>query len=211
MKNNISSSRRNHLKRLSVLPFFSLLNALPPQQVQAQMNADKPIAKVKTLVLVSHPYPEKSFFTKSLEAAARQVDNVTVRNLESVYTFDIRAINVDEEKRLMREHHRVVFMFPTHWFNITPMMKAYLNDVWGNVGPDLWKGKEMLVITQAAGGASTYGPTGRTGVRLADIFLPMKATAAHTGMTYLPPLAFEAASRANITHYQAQVIARLTE
>ncbi|MFS6972503.1 NAD(P)H-dependent oxidoreductase [Escherichia coli] len=29
-------------------------------------------------------------------------------------------------------------IFPTHWFNITPMMKAWLNETWGSVGPGLW-------------------------------------------------------------------------
>ncbi|EHC2237115.1 flavodoxin family protein, partial [Escherichia coli] len=28
-------------------------------------------------------------------------------------------------------------IFPTHWFNITPMMKAWLNETRGSVGPGL--------------------------------------------------------------------------
>ncbi len=95
---------------------------------------------------------------------------------------------------MMREHSRVVFIFPTHWYNITPMMKAWLNETWGSVGPGLWQGKEMLVISTAAGGNSTYGPDGRIGVSLADVFLSMKASALHAGMTWLPPLVFESAS-----------------
>ncbi|WND12568.1 NAD(P)H-dependent oxidoreductase [Klebsiella pasteurii] len=163
-----------------------------------------------TLVIVSHPYPGQSVMTNGLEDAARSVPGVTVRNLEALYGFDSRNINADEERRLMREHARVVFIFPTHWFNITPMMKAWLNDTWGSVGPGIWQGKEMMIVTTAAGGESTYGESGRIGVSLVDVFTPMKASALHAGMTWLPPLAFENASRSRLPEYQRQLVERLT-
>ena len=166
-------------------------------------------AEANTLVIVSHPYPEQSVMTKGLEAAAQSVPGVTVRNLEALYGFDTRNINADEERRLMREHSRIVFIFPTHWFNITPMMKAWLNDTWGSVGPGVWQGKEMLIVTTAAGGDATYGETGRTGVSLADVFTPMKASALHAGMTWLPPLVFLRASRDQLPEYQRQLVERL--
>ncbi|MGR6981636.1 NAD(P)H-dependent oxidoreductase [Testudinibacter sp. P27/CKL/0425] len=170
-----------------------------------------PKTNIKTLVIVSHPYPERSVMTKGLQAAAETVDGVTVRNLETIYGFDTRAINGDEERRITRQYDRIVFLFPTHWFNITPMMKAYLNDTWGSVGPGLWQGKEMLVVTTAAGGSSTYGSAGRIGVSLEDVFLPMKASALHTGMIYLPPLAFQNISQSQLPDYQQQLIKRLQE
>ena len=167
-------------------------------------------AEANTLVIVSHPYPEQSVMTKGLEEAARSVPGVTVRNLEALYGFDSRNINADEERRLMREHARVVFICPTHGFNSTPMMKAWLNDTWGSVGPGIWQGKEMMIVTTAAGGESTYGESGRIGVSLADVFTPMKASALHAGMTWLPPLAFENASRRRLPEYQRQLVERLT-
>ena len=167
-------------------------------------------AEANTLVIVSHPYPEQSVMTNGLEEAARSVPGVTVRNLEALYGFDSRNINADEERRLMREHARVVFIVPTHWFNITPMMKAWLNDTWGSVGPGIWQGKEMMIVTTAAGGESTYGESGRIGVSLADVFTPMKASALHAGMTWLPPLVFENASRRRLPEYQRQLVERLT-
>ena len=166
-------------------------------------------AEANTLVIVSHPYPEQSVMTKGLEAAAQSVPGVTVRNLEALYGFDTRNINADEERRLMREHSRIVFIFPTHWFNITPMMKAWLNDTWGSVGPGVWQGKEMLIVTTAAGGDATYGETGRTGGSPADVFTPMKASALHAGMTWLPPLVFQRASRDQLPEYQRQLVERL--
>lgn len=64
-------------------------------------------------------------------------------------------------------------------------------------------------ISTASGGASTYGNEGRIGVTLADVFLPMKASALHAGMTYLPPLVFQGASNDKLPQYQRQLIERL--
>lgn len=171
--------------------------------------AEAPKTNIKTLVIVSHPYPERSVMTKGLQQAAESVEGVTVRNLETLYGFDTRAIDAQKEKELTRAHDRIVFMFPTHWFNITPMMKAYMNDVWGSVGPGLWQGKEMLLVTTAAGGSSTYGESGRIGVALEDVFTPMKASALHAGMTFLRPLAFQSVSSSRLADYQQQLIERL--
>ena len=199
-----SIDRRNLLKSIAVLAAASAL----PTRAQAQAASKQ--ARVKTLLIASHPYPDRSVLTKGLQQAAESVQGVTVRNLETIYGFDTRAIKADEERRLTREHQRIVFLFPTHWFNVTPMMKAWLNDTWGSVGPGLWEGKEMLVVSTAAGGGSTYGPNGRIGISLADVFWPMKATALHCGMTYLPPLVFEGASSSRLPDYQRQLIERLT-
>ena len=193
-----------HLRQAAAYVALVFISLMP---VGKAMSND--MTPVKTLVIASHPYPERSALTKGLQQAAESVEGVTVRNLESIYGFDTRNINGDEERRIMRDYQRIVFLFPTHWFNITPMMKAWLNDTWGSVGPGLWQGKEMLVVSTAAGGSSTYGENGRIGVALADVFLPMKASALHAGMTYLPPLVFENASNSKLPEYQRQLIERL--
>ncbi|TCP93420.1 flavodoxin-like protein [Cricetibacter osteomyelitidis] len=71
------------------------------------------------------------------------------------------------------------------------------------------KTRREFIQATASGGNSTYGKSGRVGVRLADLFEPMRATAMHCGMTYLPPLAFEGISNSQIPNYQKQLIERL--
>lgn len=166
-------------------------------------------SKVKTLVIASHPYPENSRFIKALEEVARGVKGVEVRNLESIYGYDTRAIDGAKEREIMQGYDRVVFLFPTHWFNITPMMKAYLNESWGSVGPGLWQGKQMLVVSTAAGGSSTYGKNGRIGMSLSEVFAPMKASALHCGMEYLEPLVFEGISTSRLEEYKRAFKERL--
>lgn len=191
---------------VKMLALFLLVLVMP---LKAAISKEK--SHIRTLVIVSHPYPEQSVMIKGLQQAAESVDGVTVRNLETLYGFDTRKINGDEERRITRQNDRIVFIFPTHWFNITPMMKAYMNDTWGSVGPDLWKGKEMLIVTTAAGDDSTYGKNGRTGTELADVFSPMKASALHAGMTWLPPLVFQGVRTSQLPEYQRQLIERLTK
>ena len=179
-------------------------------QNSVQNSAKTPTAKVKTLLIASHPYFERSTFIKGLQQAAQSVKGVQVRNLESIYGHEPRAIDGARERELCAAHERIVFLFPTHWFNITPMMKAWLNEAWGSVGPGLWRGKQMLVVSTAAGArGSTYGAGGRVGVELADVFLPMKATAAHCEMTYLPPLCFDGVSVSELENYKKALIKRL--
>lgn len=185
------------MKKLLLLSLFLFASAF----------ADE--TKIKTLVIVSHPYPEHSTFIKGLEQTARSIKGVEVRNLEQIYGYDTRAIDGDTERKITREHQRIVFLFPTHWFNITPMMKAYLNETWGSVGAGLWQGKQMLVVSTAGGGRSTYGKNGRVGVELKDVFLPMKASALHCGMEYLEPLVFEAINSSQLENYKQALIQRL--
>jgi glutathione-regulated potassium-efflux system ancillary protein KefF len=202
-------NRRDFLKAELALAATVGSGVLTGSSVQAQTAQKLHRTGIKTLLIASHPYPERSVMNRGLQQAAESVDGVTVRNLETIYGFDTRAINGASERAITRQHDRIVFLFPTHWFNITPMMKSYLNEVWGSVGPGLWQGKEMLVVTTAGGGASTYGQSGRIGIDLADVFTPMKASALHCGMTYLSPLAFQAVSASELPQYRQRLIERL--
>ena len=202
--------KRREFVKAKLLFSATLASGLVTGRAAKAQTADKPYnTDIKTLLIASHPYPERSVFNKGLQQAAESVNGVTVRNLETIYGFDTRAINAQNERGIIRQHDRIVFMFPTHWFNITPMMKAYLNDVWGSVGPGLWRGKEMLLVTTAAGGKSTYGKTGRIGVDLEDVFTPMEASASHAGMIYLRPLTFKSISVSELPEYRRRLIDRL--
>lgn len=74
-------NRRTLLKAGAVLASASAI----PITLKAQTLSNK------TLVIVSHPYPERSTFIKDLQQAAQSVQGITVRNLESLYGFDTRA------------------------------------------------------------------------------------------------------------------------
>jgi len=153
---------------------------------------------MKTLVIVSHPYAEQSHAIKALEHVAQISSDVTVRNLESLYGSDATSFDVAAEQQAYAGVDRVVYLFPIHWFNLTPMLKAYLNQVWtygwafGPNGTAL-KGKEMLVVVTAGATEHTYSAEGLIRSSMDDVLTPMKASAYYIGMKYLPPLAFYSA------------------
>ncbi len=150
---------------------------------------------MKTLVIVSHPYFERSSAIRALQQVAGKVADVTVRNLESIYGSKTSAFDVATEQRAMEAADRIVFLFPIHWFNMTPMLKAYLNEVWTYgwaFGPDgtALKGKTLQAVVTAGGSEHTYSAEGLIESTIDEVLTPLKASALYVGMTYLPPLAF---------------------
>ena len=150
---------------------------------------------MKTLVIVSHPYPEQSTVIKALEQVARKAEQVEVRNLESLYGNDPLAIDVQAEQAAHDGVDRVVYLFPIHWFNVTPMLKAYLNQVWTYgwaFGPEgnALRGKAMQVVVSAGATAHTYTHEGLIASTMDEVLTPMKASALYVGMKMLAPVAF---------------------
>lgn len=150
---------------------------------------------MKTLLIVSHPYPEQSQTIKALQETAESLPGVTVRNLEALYGSDTEAFDIAAEQLAHEGADRVVYLFPIHWFNLTPMLKAYLNQVWtygwafGPEGTAL-KGKEMLVVASAGATPHTYSEAGLVRSSIEEVLTPMKASAYYVGMNYSSPLAF---------------------
>jgi len=150
---------------------------------------------MKTLVIVSHPYATRSTAIKALQQAAESTEGVVVRNLETLYGNDVGAFDVVAEQQAQEQADRVVYLFPIHWFNLTPMLKAYLNEVWtygwafGPEGKAL-RGKEMQVVTTAGASAHTYSAEGLVRSTMDEVLTPMKASAYYVGMKYKQPLAF---------------------
>jgi len=150
---------------------------------------------MKTLVIVSHPYPEQSQVIKAQERVALARTDVTVRNLESLYGNDVSGFDVAAEQKAHEGVDRVIYLFPIHWFNLTPMLKAYLNQVWtygwafGSDGTAL-KGKQMQLVVSAGATAHTYSGEGMIHSTIEDVLTPMKASALYVGMDYAKPLAF---------------------
>ena len=172
---------------------------------------------MKTLVIVSHPYPNQSKIIKALQQAAENTADVTVRNLETLYGNNVTGFDVAAEQRAHEGMDRIVYLFPLHWFNLSPMLKAYLNEVWSygwayGSGNAL-KGKEMLVVTSAGAVEDVYSPNGHIGMTMDTILSPMKACATYVGMNYLPPQVFYnvmVAGVQELASFQTRLVERLT-
>ncbi|WP_145525813.1 NAD(P)H-dependent oxidoreductase [Yersinia vastinensis] len=174
---------------------------------------------MKSLVIVSHPYPTQSKIIKALQQTVEGIENVKVRNLESLYGNDVSGFDVAAEQMAYEGIDRLVFMYPTHWFNTTPMLKAYLNEVWTygwafGPGGDALKNKPLLVVTSAGASQYTYSHNGLIQSTMDEVLTPMKASALYVGMNYMKPLVFHdvaSASEENIAQFQQKLLAALSE
>ncbi|RIY36051.1 NAD(P)H-dependent oxidoreductase [Psittacicella gerlachiana] len=172
---------------------------------------------MKTLIIVSHPFYNNSNVIKSFVHTATSLENVEIRHLEQLYGNNFNAIDVKAEQKAHEQADRIVYMFPIHWFNLTPMLKAYMNSVWefnwafGPYGFAL-EGKEFMVISSAGSPQTVYAPSGLITHKIDDILSPLEASALYTSMTYLKPLVFFGAgsqSADDLEQWQTQVKERL--
>lgn len=206
--------RRLNLIKLGTTLCIWVLTLIAGTGVYAQSKTDQDnnSRKATTLVIASHPYPDRSVINKALQQTAKNMEGVVYRNLETLYGNDISGIDVEAERKAYEGIDRVVYMYPIHWFNLTPMLKAYFNEVWFQWAPEALKGKEMLIVVTAGADKDAYSHGGKIGLTIGEVLAPMKASAKYVGMAYLEPLTFLGVGGANedtIRKYQNQLAERL--
>lgn len=111
---------------------------------------------------------------KALWDVAQCADDVLFKNLETVYGDNLRGFDRVAECRIYQQMERLVLMYPTRWFNLTPMLKAYLNEIWGAGPPPELRGKEMLVVTATGGGPEAYTRQGQLGFTIDEVLTPLR-------------------------------------
>ncbi|KAJ8137026.1 hypothetical protein OY671_009761, partial [Metschnikowia pulcherrima] len=168
--------------------------AMPASMATANAQAQPSHVGAKTSIIASHPYPDRSVVNKALWEVAQKANGAMFRNSESVYGDNMRGFDRAAERKLYEQMERSVFIFPIHWFNLTPMLKAYMNEVWGSGPPPELRGKESFVVTTTAGPEDAYSPKGRSGFTIDEVSTPLRASAKYTGMTFAKPSCFFAAS-----------------
>lgn len=150
---------------------------------------------MKTLVVVSHPYFDRSRIIRSLSEVAQQTGRgVTVRHLEALYGSNPAQFDLAAEQAAHEAADRIVYLFPIHWFNLTPMLKAYMNEVWAygwafGPGGTALQGKKMLPVVSAGATSHTYSHEGLVRSTMDEVLTPLKASALYVGMEYQMPLA----------------------
>jgi glutathione-regulated potassium-efflux system ancillary protein KefF len=203
-------SRRSIVRTGSGMALGAALSPLMHQAGQAQSSG----GNARTLILASHPYPERSVVNKALWQVAQNARDTFFRNLETVYGDNMRGFDRTAESQLYAKMERLVLIYPTHWFNLTPMLKAYLNEIWGAAPPSELRGKELLVVTTTGGDERAYSRDGRLGFAIEEVLTPLRASARYSGMTFSKPLAFHGVLGAGseaLRGYKDALAARLSE
>jgi glutathione-regulated potassium-efflux system ancillary protein KefG len=137
----------------------------------------------RVLILFAHPALDKS-------RVHRRLPNLTFHDLYEAYpAFDI---DVRREQTLLLDHDLIVLQHPFFWYSTPPLIKQWedlvLEHGWayGSQGVAL-RGKRMLSLITAGGGASAYQHAGYNRFTIRELLAPIEQTAYLCKMEYLPP------------------------
>ena len=159
------------------------------------------------VVLAAHPRLYHSRVTKRLlHAAASLGAPVAVRDLYALYPDYF--IDIDAEQAALKAARLVVWLHPTHWYGMPPLMKLWLDEVfqfgWAyGPGGEALRGKDLWLVTSTGGSQASYRPDGYNRHFFAAFTPPYEQTAALAGMRFLPPFVLHGAHRVHEAELQA--------
>jgi glutathione-regulated potassium-efflux system ancillary protein KefF len=153
------------------------------------------------LVLVAHPDIARSRVNRALAAQARRLpsDSVAVRDLYALYPDYM--IDIEAEQAALAAARAVVWVHPVQWYSMPALMKLWVDDVlafgWAyGPGGRALAGKCLWLVASTGGTEASYREAGSNGHPF-ERFLPAyRQTAELVGMTFLDPLIFHGAHRA---------------
>ncbi|MCI1682883.1 MAG: NAD(P)H-dependent oxidoreductase [Bacteroides sp.] len=150
---------------------------------------------MKTVVILAHPNIANSHINKVWTGALSQAHpEVHIHDIYALYPN--WNIDVQAEQTLLEQADRVILEFPFQWYNMPPLLKKWLDDVFAygwcyGEGGDKLAGKEIGVAVSTAGvedvyNDSVYGTIG-------DLLRPIESTAKFVGAKYLSHHVFHGA------------------
>lgn len=162
-------------------------------------SAAAPARLTQIVVIVTHPQIQHSRVNAELLRAARAVESarVMVRDLYTLYPD--YYIDVDAEQAAIAGARLIVWQPPVHWYNMPPLMKLWLDEVFAfgwayGPGGNTMRGKDLWPVLSTDGAESSYRPDGYNRYFFDAFLPPYEQTAALTGMRLLP-LVLHAAHR----------------
>jgi glutathione-regulated potassium-efflux system ancillary protein KefF len=156
------------------------------------------MADAPVLLILAHPYPDRSSANAELLEAVRDLKAVQVRSLYDLYpTFDI---DVSAEQAALRQAAVVVWQHPLYWYSVPSLLKHWFEKVlsrgfaYGPGGNALW-GKRCLWVVTTGGDEQAFGAHGMHGRPLHEFMPVVEQTALFCGMHWEEPMFVYAAHR----------------
>jgi glutathione-regulated potassium-efflux system ancillary protein KefG len=135
----------------------------------------------RTLVIVAHPNLGISRANAPRLAEIGDLEDVTVHDLYQVYPNFI--VDVEREQQLLREHETVILQFPVYWYNLTPLLKEWLDAVltYGfaftfDGSASALRGKKAWLAVSAGSPLDTYNAEGIARRTLEEYLAPVSQT-----------------------------------
>ncbi|MET3717408.1 NAD(P)H-dependent oxidoreductase [Pseudomonas sp. PvP001] len=143
---------------------------------------------INTLVVVAHPDLSSSRINATWCKAIEGLAGVTVNDLYGRYPTG--KIDIGAEQKLITAHDRIILQFPMQWYNCTPLLKQWIDDVfaagWAYGGGRAVAGKTLCIAVSTYSKASDYEKDGRYGRTLDELTSPFEVLAFRVEMLYQP-------------------------
>ena len=169
------------------------------------------------LVVVAHPYPDRSSANRVLLGGLEDLDGVEVRSLYDLYPdFNIDA---SAERESLERASVIVWQHPIYWYSTPALLKLWFEKVltfgwaWGP-GGDALRGKRCLWVVTTGGDQDDYQSEGLHGHVFDAFSPPVRQTALFCGMEWLEPFVVHEARQLDVEAlgaYAAAYRARLLE
>lgn len=158
------------------------------------------------LVVLAHPYPDRSYANRVLAGAIDGMAGVAVRSLYDLYPdFAIDAV---AEREALAAASVVVWQHPIYWYSVPALLKLWFEKVltpgwaWGPGGNALHHKRCLWVVTTGGDGVD-YLPSGIHGHSF-EAFVPaVRQTAEFCGMEWLEPLIIHEARQLDVAALEA--------
>ena len=158
------------------------------------------------LVILAHPYPDRSTANRALAQGLDGLAGVEVRSLYDLYP-DF-AIDAAAERQALAAASVVVWQHPIYWYSPPALLKLWFEKVltsgwaWGPGGNAL-RGKRCLWVVTTGGDGGDYLPAGMHGYPF-DAFVPaVRQTAEFCGMEWVEPVIVHDARRLDAAALEA--------
>jgi glutathione-regulated potassium-efflux system ancillary protein KefG len=152
----------------------------------------------KVLIIFAHPRFERSANNSILVKSVPEIPEITFHDLYEKYPdFNI---DIEYEKKLLENHHVVIWQHPFYWYSSPPLLKQWIDLVLGfgwayGPGGDALNGKIVLNSITSGGQRSAYSKEGHNRFTVRELLAPFEQTASLCGMIYLPPFAIHGTHR----------------
>jgi putative NADPH-quinone reductase len=136
---------------------------------------------MKTLVIVAHPDMQTSKMNKRWIAELRRhPGRYHIHDLYARYPDG--KIDVQQEQQLLEAFDTIVFQFPFYWFNCTPLLKQWLDEVltygwaYGSNSGYKMSGKRIALAVSAGIDEEEYAPGRKYKYTLQQLLSPFELT-----------------------------------
>lgn len=148
-----------------------------------------------TLVIVAHPNLDSSIINRRwVEELKKYPEQFTVHDIYKLYPDG--KIDVEKEQQLIEAHQHLILQFPIYWFNCTPLLKKWLDDVftygwaYGSSSAKKLKDRKVGLAVSAGISQQDFAEDGRYRYSLQEILRPFEITMNYVDASYQPFFAF---------------------